>query len=391
MSLFDELRRVETRPKRQNEASFDYLNGSARPGIAAIRLLFEDWFERLPDSGKADLRARFRKGEEVSHHGAFFELFCNELLRRSGYEVEVHPTLPNRKTPDFLVSRACVPQFYFEATLAANSEADQAAERRIAELHDTLDRMDSPDYFLDMEYEGTPEDNVDGRALRGALGRWLGTLDFNDVVRLSQDGRYQELPRLDWALGEFSLTFRPIPKSPELRGQPGARPVGVVMPGAMRALNTHDAIRTAIERKAAKYRNLDCPLLVAVNVMDDFCDDDDIYDALFGEQQVVARRQRDGGWTHEQARIPNGAWHGRRGARNVGVSAAIIVHQLVPTTLRVAQVEVIHNPWSAHPLAADLLPLVQRSVRLPGGQIDRRPGTSAADVLGIPKPWPIPD
>src|SRR5229473_5519324 len=148
MSLFDELRRVETRPKRQNEASFDYLNESARPGIAAIRLLFEDWFARLRDSGKADLRARFRKREEVNHQGAFFELFCYELLYRSGYEVEIHPALPNGKTPDFLVSRGGAPQFYFEATLGINSEAEQAAEKRIAALQDTLNRMDSPDYFL---------------------------------------------------------------------------------------------------------------------------------------------------------------------------------------------------------------------------------------------------
>jgi hypothetical protein len=391
MSLFDDLMRVETRPKRQNEASFDYLNRSARPGIAAIRFLFEDWFARLPDFGKANLRARFRKREEVSHQGAFFELFCHELLRRSSYEVELHPTLANGKAPDFLVCRACVPQFYFEATLAANSEADQAAERRIAVLHDTLDRMDSPDYFLDMEYEGTPEDNIDGHALRGALRRWLGTLDFNGVVRLSRDGRYQELPRLNWRLGEFLLTFRPVPKSPQFRDQPGARSVGIVMPGTMRTLHTHDAIRAAIDRKAAKYKNLDCPLVVAVNVMDDFCDDDDIYNALFGERQVVARRQRDGGWSHEESRIPNGAWRGRRGARSVGVSATIIVHQLVPTTLRVTQIEVIHNPWSAHPLATDLFSLPQRSVRLPGGQIDRRPGTTSADVMGIPEPWPVPD
>ncbi len=222
MSLFDDLMRVENRPKRQSEASFDYLNESARPGVVAIRLLFEDWFVHLPDSAKPDLRARFRKREEISHQGAFFELFCYELLYRSGYEIEVHPRLPNGKTPDFLLRRAGVPQCYFEATLAANSEADQAAEKRVAVVHYTLDRMDSPDYFLEMEYEGAPKDNIDGGALRAALKRWLGTLDFDDVVRLSQDGRYHELPRLDWPLGEFSLTFRPLPKSPEFRGQPGA-------------------------------------------------------------------------------------------------------------------------------------------------------------------------
>ena len=42
-----------------------------------------------------DLRARFRKREEINHQGAFFELFCHELLYRSNFDVEVHPKLPN--------------------------------------------------------------------------------------------------------------------------------------------------------------------------------------------------------------------------------------------------------------------------------------------------------
>src|SRR5690242_6834994 len=91
MPLFDQIVRAERRARRQNEGSFDYMNTSARPGVAAIRELLEVWFERLPESAKADIRARFRSRDEVQHQSAWFELFWHGLLRCSGYDVEVHP------------------------------------------------------------------------------------------------------------------------------------------------------------------------------------------------------------------------------------------------------------------------------------------------------------
>ena len=44
------------------------------------------------------------------------------------------------------------------------------------------------------------------------------------------------------------------------------------MPMEMRELRTHDDIRTAVEGKATKYGTLELPLVVPVNIMDDFCE-----------------------------------------------------------------------------------------------------------------------
>ena len=121
----------------------------------------ERWFERVSHASTADLRARIRSRDEVQHQSAFFELYWHELLVRSGYDVAIHPAVPNANSnPDFLASRNGTPHFYLEVTLAMPPAADQAAQRRIAELHDTLDRMDSPDYFLDIQYRGESETYV---------------------------------------------------------------------------------------------------------------------------------------------------------------------------------------------------------------------------------------
>src|ERR1035438_5238649 len=98
MPLFDQIVRTETRARRQNEGSFDYLNTSARPGIVAMRDLLENWFERLPVAARADIRGRFRDRSEVQHNSVFFELFWHEVLRSCAYEVEIHPVLQDVAT-----------------------------------------------------------------------------------------------------------------------------------------------------------------------------------------------------------------------------------------------------------------------------------------------------
>jgi len=391
MPLYDQIVRAERRARRQNESGFDYMNSSARPGICAIRELLEHWFEHLPDNAQADIRARFRSRDEVQHQSAWFELFWHELLRCGGYDAEVHPTVANVTTnPDFLPKRDGVSKFYLEATLAM-PPGDLAADRRLAELHDTLDRMNSPDYFLEFQYRGSPEGNIRGRALRERLEHWLQQLNFEEISRSYQDQNYGAVPTFTWSEQGLSLTFTPLPKGHQFRGQTGgARPVGAVMPMEMRMLRTHDDIRAAVEGKATKYGDLEIPLVVAVNIMDDFCDDLDVWNALFGEEQLLAILQADGQWRDEWGpRVPNGAWRGRGGPRNTLVSAVVVTHQLSPSNLRTHAVELIHNPWAAHPLSAESFRLAQRTVAVPNGRIHRQDGTSAADLLGIPEPWPV--
>jgi len=392
MRLFDEIPRNDVRPKRQNEPSFDYMNISARPGVRAVRSLLQNWFDHLPEVAKADICGRFRDRDEIQNSSSFFELFCHELLLRSGYDVEIHPAIPDVSTsPDFLVSREGHPRFYLEATLATPPRDELAADRRIAELHDTLNRMETPDYFLGIDYRGHPQGNINGRNVRKRIEEWLKTLDFESIAQKYREQKYEEVPSFDWNESGCTFTFKPRPKGPRFRGQPGARPVGMVFPADMRLLSTHEDIRAAIDGKAKKYGNLDLPLVVAVNVTNDFCDDDDVWSALFGDDQIVVTIQKDGQLRNEPRRALNGAWRGRNGPRNALVSAVIVVHQLSPTTLRSCGTKAVHHPWALHALPKDALELPQHLIDPASGQISCKPGMAACDILGVAAPWPIPD
>ena len=163
------------------------------------------------------------------------------------------------------------------------------------------------------------------------------------------------------------------------------------MPDGMRLLRTHDDIRAAIDGKATKYGVLELPLIVAVNVLDDFCDTTDIRNALFGEEQMISVRQPSGTWEDRARRMPNGAWCGRSGPRNTSVSAVVVTHQLSASTLRNRTVDIIHNPWAACPLDVHSLCLPHKLVSVEDGRIEEVAGMSAADILRIPDPWPIYD
>jgi hypothetical protein len=394
MPLFDDIVRAELRPRRENESAFEYMNISARPGLVAVRELLEGWFPEIPDPHAADIRARFRSRTAVDHQGAFWELYLHRLLRCMNYEVQIHPDLPRGVTshPDFLGRGQAGRVFYVEATQATPPRTDVAAERRINELYDSLNRMHSPNFFLEVQCRGSTETNIPGRPLRETLEQWLVSLDVADIERNYRNRTYENLPRFEWTFDGLHLTFTAIPKSPAMRGTEGVRPIAVQMPMGFRQILVHEDIRAAIEGKAQKYDELAHPLIVAVNVDEDFCESDDITNALFGDECAADYLLPDGTWRHEpRVRLPNGAFYGRRGPRNRTVSAVIVTRRMSPTMLRMCGLHVVHNPYATIPLAHDWLELPQMTARMPEGVLEAIAGRSAADVLGVPEPWPIPD
>jgi hypothetical protein len=117
--LFDDSERTETRIKRERESRFAYLNSSARAPMTAARKVFEQWFDSYPESGRSDLRARFRSPIDGQHQSAFWELYLHEVFSRLGFTLEPHPDIDgSRNHPDFLVKEGDVRRFYLEGVVA---------------------------------------------------------------------------------------------------------------------------------------------------------------------------------------------------------------------------------------------------------------------------------
>lgn len=387
VSLFSDIVRFETRRKLYHEPEYTYLDRSARPEASHVRSLYDSWFGEFPEEHRKALASAFRS--TLDHHflAASFELYLHAVLRRLMAEVEVHPAAPDgrSKRPDFLAIEQDGSRVYVEATLATDeSEEVRASERRKAAVYDVIDQLEIRDFFLDMDMRGAPKTPVPTRQLRAELTAWIATLDADAINReFAATGRSGR-PAYSFAHDGWHITFRVIPKSPKARGRPRARAIGVQAFGVSWS-STWEAIRDAVGRKATRYGDLAAPFIVAVNVGHFSLDLIDIMEALFGKEQFLVSIDAPDR-EPEMERAPNGLWWGPKGPQNRGVSAVLVAADVMPWTVAVCEVVLVHNPWAHYPYKGALCALPQR---IPGdGVMVEQPGRHPREILGLPETWP---
>lgn len=275
MTLFDQIERQGTGPRLYAQPDFDYLNKSARPGVAVVRQTLEDWFSRYPVAHRPELRAQFRS-DNHQHRSAHFELVLHELLLRLGVDVEVHPAVPGtNRRPDFLVNSPSGARCYLEAILATNQTREEAAaEARKNQVYDAINQLNSPDFFIGIDPIGSPETPPSGQHIRAFLTERLAGLNRIEILALLEQQNvpgFEGLPHWRYEHDGWTIDFFPLPKSDALTGQASVRPIGLEF-GAFQLLQTKETIRNAVQRKAGRYGELALPYIVAVNVLSDFVD-----------------------------------------------------------------------------------------------------------------------
>jgi hypothetical protein len=319
VNLFDDFERTEHRSGRESEPPFACLNISARPAFVAIREMLEQWFSRYPGEHRQDLRNHFRERKPHRHASAFFELFLHEYLLRPGYTVIVHPDLPETSgRPDFLIRRDGHDCFYLEATVPESVQERPGDRARVDRVHDALQQVNSPDFFLFVTHDGYPSADESVKPLVSKMEAWLGGLDYEAVQARFGEGGLDRLPRFADTIGGMGLEILPLPKSEKSRGHEGIRPVGVFGPGKAKAVDTVTAIRRALTAKAKGYSNLRLPYIVGVNVLEMFVRTDSCVDALFGREVVKIVGLLDGSERVEYVRERDGVWGNSDGDPSVG-------------------------------------------------------------------------
>lgn len=384
--LFDEFERTETAPAGYAQPYFDFVNRSAWREAAAVRALLEEWFAQFPGN-RAELRGRFRSPENRQHLGAFFELYLNALFRRLGFSIDRPEGEGSSRTPDFLVSGQGI-GFYLEATLAAACDEEVARLRRVNRVYDTIDKMVSPNFFVGVvEVTRELERDPPGARIRTWLTRELAKLDPDQVAGAFERGGLDALPMWDYKAEGWEITFRAIPKSPEGRGKSGVRPIGFRRIGPM-YVECREGIVGAVAEKATRYGEIGQPYIVAVNVLDDFADETDVCDALFGQPQVIARMTVNGRWETEERRKANGIWWGPSGVQNTRLSGVLAIQRFSYWDVTKRAPVLWHSPWSQRPLPDSVWPFDQMIVDQSTSVIERRGGRSSpAAIFGLDKGW----
>ncbi len=388
MPLFDtEVESIGVRPKRYLEPTFEYYNRSDRKNIQQIKSVLERWFAAYPEDGRSDLRSRFRSKIESQHQASFFELFVHEVLTQLGYRIELHPDVQSTNHPDFLASPEKGDQFLVEVTTTQDSEQEVAAQKRIDQVYDTLNRLRSPDFFIAILDSGSPGSSVPGARVRTDLERWLNGLSWPEVTKAweKSDG-FDAAPRYEWKHDGWEVTFRAIPKSKENRGSADLRPIGLTMPTNMKMLAADEEIKSAIKRKD-RYGKPKLPFVLVINVLGDFCDTYDVMNAVFGHETVIFGPEG----TRPGARLRDGAWDAPGGPQHKSISAVLVFHALNAWSVLSSDYWLVHNPWADLPLGHAALPFTQYVPNYETGKLEERKGRTFADLLRLPTPWPPDD
>jgi hypothetical protein len=392
MNLFHEdVQRDDIGPASYSEPSFIYLNRSARPAVVLIRQELETWFSRYPDAAKGNILRRFQSDDKIEHHSAFFELYIHELLIRLGHKVEIphpEPGASPRRAPDFLATSQDGNRFYVEATLATNqSQQDVSGEKRLNQVYDALNGLDSPNFFISVKVHGAPAVPVPGRRLRHEVRQFLNSLDPDSCSEIIRHSGMRDVPFHKFDFQGWRINISPIPKSHKSRGRAGIRPLGILGPAEAQFVDDRTALKDSVTAKASHYGDLGIGLVVAVNAINQHLEMIDIMEALFGQESFTFSTNNGGAEELQMQRLLNGAWNGLKGPKNTRVSAVLVMSSLIPWTVAVSNPEVFHHPRAKHSIgdAFDVL----THYRLDAGKVVRREGICPKELFELPDGWPL--
>jgi hypothetical protein len=306
------------------------------------------------------------------------------LLLRSGFQVQFHPDVagtPNH--PDFLAVKDGTPRFYLEAIAVGNSAKQEAEINRINRVYDTLNALESPDFYVSIQVEGAPLSPPAGAKLRKELKNWLATLSWEEISASFINEEIDSIPGYEWSHDGWYVTFQPIPKPPEARGSVGVRAIGMTMDRKVRTLELDRDLKDAVSKKD-RYGVLTLPFVHAIQVVDQHrIDRNDVLNGLFGQATVALGPKLE----HMHDRLPNGAWIAPGCRIHRTVSAVCVWSTLEPWHFVTLEPFTIHNPYALNPLPVGLLPCSQEVPDHSKNELILQPGKPIAEVLGLAIDW----
>lgn len=389
--LFLSQDRLDAAHRKDSESPFEYLKRSASLRAERTRNLIEAWLASYPEAEREELIERFKSKREARFNSAFFELYLHELLRRNNCDVSIHPEVSgNRlKRPDFKVTEPSGRTYILEAVaptfVADNQEGSETNFNRLIEAID--ERIDLPGWYLSVSPEGrlrrTP-----------SIGRTVAKIQswIDSVIPQLEAADFDP----DWGLAADSITIDEgggwklhVAIFPDLRqGETLSkeRTIGIREYGFER-VDSVAAIQSTVKEKIGRYGKLNLPYVIAVNFLHLAVDHLDIEAALLGGEEALMDYERgDSGFsfrTVEVRRKHDGLFS--RADHNTGASAVLAFPCLIPSRSAVATPSLWHNPHARYPYNGIFERFPQMLLR--GEAVERLPGESAAQVMGLEHDW----
>lgn len=379
MELFEPIERTYTGPSNHNENSYDYYNRSARKDISIIRDTLNKWFIEYPNDEKLELKNSFRK----KFDDCFYELFLHQLFTKLGFDIQIHPELPNTsKKPDFLLKKGDL-EFYVEAKIVKNkSHQQEAVDRKINEFYDNLSKLDTKNFLLDIdEFILKSEKQPSTKGLIKRIEEELEGLDSELVMEKVTAGGFESIPAIKIENDDVLLRIKPIPVINSPRDK--KRPIGIY-PTESFLGGGEESLKDSVFMKAKRYGKLNKPFLVCVNSLDiKTFGTDAIENAIWGSLAISWSTNpvnRD----KKLIRKRDGVFLGEKGP-NLKNLSGVLVTKVFAHNIPKANYWLYKHPFSENKLDFESLGLKYNFVE--NGEIKSVLGDDLSNILQIERDW----
>ncbi|SPM43614.1 hypothetical protein MNAB215_5840 [Mycobacterium numidiamassiliense] len=381
-TLFDGRPRGGPGYKTDSESVFEFYSRADGPQWERIRDELGKWYSHYPDND-GDLRKRFRDRAPDQHFAAWWELWVYTFYTRLGYGVVPHPTMPNGKKPDFLVTLNGK-STYVECK--AIPEKPRSANE--AGILDCTNEVKNPDFWLELDIDQEGPQTPSCNEIKAQLQQHLGQLNADDVISDRDAGK--DLPYFQVRVQDWVLTYTAYPVELPRRGNHGRLLAIPPTPDAA-WIDNIGPIRKAVRAKGRKYAGLNDPLLdpliIAINTywVPSANDEDEPFEALFGTPAFAYWQDMRPPEIHP-FRQENGYWR-RDPPAGTRVSAVLLGHNITPHGLATRIPRLLKNPWSQTPVQ-ETYDLATTTATDAGQPVNTEGTLSINDLFGLAADWP---
>lgn len=371
--LFDEKTRVDLDPSHHNENTFSYYDRSARKDVSNVRQLLNEWFLSYPVSEQYELKSRFKK----TFSSAFYELFIYQLFKHQGFEIEIHPKIPNTdKRPDFLLKKGSI-EFYLEAKEARDkSKSEEALENKTNHVYESLDKIKSPNFLFLI-------DELILKSLKQPE-TWKAVEKIKtEIANYDPDELREQLIEIEYENDDLKLIVSLIPKIPSARNLDGGRSIGMY-PCEVFWGGSEDSIKKSFTKKSKRYGILEKPYFICINAIGIRGNGDfDVENAIWGS--VAYTWSTDPNNKNERwERQPDGVFLNKKGpiCKNV---TGVLVTNVMEFNIHIAQHWFALHPFTDVSLDFNIFDLTHNYVS--NQQIQKESKKTIGEVLKINSTW----
>lgn len=275
--LFDEKERHNVDFAKHQHNTYDFYNDTAIEEFVEVRNRLEEWYSRYPDSDKKQLK----RDLQTQFEPAFFELFIHELFYQQGFQLTVHPKLPNStKTPDFLAKKGEI-ELYLEAKTVFDDPYEKAAIAKQSSIYDKLNEIQS-------DYVGICIDELYFLTINQPKLNKIKAFFQNALNQYAQHSFTESKDTGNYATGiyedtDVKIVFSLLTFETTLIHTCVGEPPIVFLGGC------EEILKKGIIEKAYRYGKPDKPFIICINSLSyKNTSTEDVYNALFGNYRRVS-------------------------------------------------------------------------------------------------------